>query len=378
MVPLDIIIPLQTSLNATLPVTNAAYAAHVAFPEILPTILGFEDEIELMHSLQRPRKLKILGSDGKLYFFLCKPEDDLRKDSRLMQLNSIVNRLFKKDPESRKRGLNIRTYAVVPLNEKSGLIEWVPNMCGYRSIVLKLYKSLNKYTSHVKIKEIIDNAGPNNLLETFTKKLLPLHPPVFYRWFLESFSEPSKWLTNRSKYCVSTAVMSMLGFIVGLGDRHGENILFDEQTGECLHVDLNCLFEKGMEFEKPEKVPFRLTHNMLDAFGISGVDGAFKIACCTSLDVLRKNKDLLMSVLETFLHDPLCEWSKKSKHLHNDAEVQKQKALKVLASIDRKLDGFCFSSNISLSVQGQVLELINEATDPNNLCQMYIGWASYL
>ena len=29
-----------------------------------------------------------------------------------------------------------------------------------------------------------------------------------------------------------------------LGDRHGENILFDSSSGDTVHVDLNCLFEK--------------------------------------------------------------------------------------------------------------------------------------
>ena len=70
--------------------------------------------------------------------------------------------------------------------------------------------------------------------------------------------------------------MSMTGYVVGLGDRHGENILFDETTGDCLHVDLNCVFEKGKSFKIPEMVPFRLTHNMVDAFGIYGTEGISK------------------------------------------------------------------------------------------------------
>lgn len=49
---------------------------------------------------------------------------------------------------------------------------------------------------------------------------------------------------SRSAYCRSVAVMSMVGYILGLGDRHGENILFDSLTGECVHVDFNCLFNK--------------------------------------------------------------------------------------------------------------------------------------
>ncbi len=38
--------------------------------------------------------------------------------------------------------------------------------------------------------------------------------------------------------------MSMVGYILGLGDRHGENILFDSTNGDCVHVDFNCLFNK--------------------------------------------------------------------------------------------------------------------------------------
>ena len=58
-----------------------------------------------------------------------------------------------------------------------------------------------------------------------------------------------------------------------LGDRHGENLSFEEGTGGLLHVDFNCLFDKGQTFEKPEVVPFRLTHNMIDAFGAYGYNG---------------------------------------------------------------------------------------------------------
>ena len=36
----------------------------------------------------------------------------------------------------------------------------------------------------------------------------------------------------------------MVGYILGLGDRHGENILFDSTSGDCVHVDFNCLFNR--------------------------------------------------------------------------------------------------------------------------------------
>lgn len=47
---------------------------------------------------------------------------DLRKDARLMEFNTVVNRLLQEEPECRRRKLRIRTYCVVCLNEESGLM----------------------------------------------------------------------------------------------------------------------------------------------------------------------------------------------------------------------------------------------------------------
>lgn len=93
-----------------------------------------------------------------------------------------------------------------------------------------------------------------------------------------------------------------------LGDRHGENILFDSTNGDVVHVDFNCLFDKGRTFEVSENVPFRLTHNLVSGLGITGVEGVFRRASEVTMGILRNNKDSLMSVLETFVHDPLVDW----------------------------------------------------------------------
>lgn len=39
--------------------------------------------------------------------------------------------------------------------------------------------------------------------------------------------------------------MSMVGYIIGLGDRHLDNVLIDMTTGEVVHIDYNVCFEKG-------------------------------------------------------------------------------------------------------------------------------------
>ena len=73
----------------------------------------------------------------------------------------------------------------------------------------------------------------------------------------------------------------------------------------------SSIFDKGLNLPRPEAVPFRLTPNMLDAFGPTGADGIFKSGMESSLDILRKNRDTLLSVLEPFIKDPVIDWKKQ-------------------------------------------------------------------
>lgn len=40
------------------------------------------------------------------------------------------------------------------------------------------------------------------------------------------------------KMTVNFSALFTVGYIVGLGDRHIQNILIDEQTAELVHIDL--------------------------------------------------------------------------------------------------------------------------------------------
>ena len=55
-------------------------------------------------------QIVILGSDGRQYAYLAKPKDDLRKDHRMMEVAGVLNRLFAKEPASRRRNLYIRRH----------------------------------------------------------------------------------------------------------------------------------------------------------------------------------------------------------------------------------------------------------------------------
>ncbi|KAG0147580.1 hypothetical protein CROQUDRAFT_76465 [Cronartium quercuum f. sp. fusiforme G11] len=389
--PCDLIVPLQSSLIASLPPHDLNFASYAPFPSNLACIAGFGDEITIMASLQKPRRITILGSDGKEYPFLCKPKDDLRKDARLMEFNSMINKLLKKDSESRKRNLHIRTYAVVVLNEECGLLEWVPNTVAFRNILASLYATRGIPIWSPDVKNIGDKIKRQTSAEKkkkiFETELLVKYPPIFHHWFLTNFPDPGSWLRSRLAYGRTAAVISMVGFVLGLGDRHGENILFDSTNGDSVHVDFNCLFDKGRTFEVSEKVPFRLTHNMVAGLGVSGVEGVFRKACEVTMMILRNNKDSLMSVLETFVHDPLVDWMPGGPKKKLDAPTEEyvaKEAKRALDPIDRKLTGYQITSAPSgkterqTSTENQVDSLINEARDHKNLAGMYIGWAPFL
>ncbi|KAM1006899.1 hypothetical protein FF1_003540 [Malus domestica] len=58
--------------------------------------------------------------------------------------------------------------------------------------------------------------------------------------------------------------------ISGIGDEAEILSSLQRPKKETVHVDFSCLFDKGLQLEKPELVPFRLTQNMIDGLGITG------------------------------------------------------------------------------------------------------------
>jgi serine/threonine-protein kinase ATR len=168
--------------------------------------------------------------------------------------------------------------------------------------------------------------------------------------------------------------MSMVGTILGLGDRHGENVLLEEGNGGIFHVDFNCLFDKGLTFAQPERVPFRLTHNMEAAMGIHRCEGPFRHCSELTLRILRQQEETLMTILEAFIYDPTLDLQKSKKRY---TEVKRDPTT-VVESIRRKVRGLLPDESIPLGVEGQVEELIQQAVNPKNLAAMYIGWCPFL
>lgn len=65
---------------------------------------------------------------------------------------------------------------------------------------------------------------------------------------------------------------------------------------------------QGKLLPQPERVPFRLTADMVDGLGTSGTQGVFQRCAEETLRVLRDGSETILTVLEVFRYDPLHSW----------------------------------------------------------------------
>ncbi|KAH9125082.1 hypothetical protein LEN26_008116 [Aphanomyces euteiches] len=149
--------------------------------------------------------------------------------------------------------------------------------------------------------------------------------------------------------------MSMVGYILGLGDRHLSNLMLHRFSGAIVHIDFGDCFEVAMHREKyPEKVPFRLTRMLTNAMEVSGIEGTFRNSYEAVMHVLRENRHSLMAMLEAFVHDPLISWRLLTPNLSpshlSDEEESRREATARRMSISRDNNIHVEMSQLAASV----------------------------
>lgn len=239
-------------------------------------IKGFTKQFGVILSKQRPRKIRLFGLDGLEYVFLLKGHEDLRQDERAMQLFGLVNALLEHDHRTVDHDLSIQRYAVVPLSPNAGLVGWVPK-CDTLHDLIRTYRQSKNIMLDVE-QMLMQQLCPFNIFEHLTA---PQKLEVFEHarkntsgqdlhkilWYHSPSSE--SWIIRRDTYTKSLAVMSVVGYVLGLGDRHPSNLMLQRHTCKILHIDFGDCFEVAMHRDKfPEKIPFRLTRMLVMAMEV--------------------------------------------------------------------------------------------------------------
>jgi len=100
----------------------------------------------------------------------------------------------------------------------------------------------------------------------------------------------------RGRFMKSCAAYSVITFLLGIGDRHLENIMIT-QDGSLFHIDFGFILGQD---PKPLATPaMRISSDMLDALGGygSGSYAEFKDLCNTIYNTLRRYTNLFVCLL---------------------------------------------------------------------------------
>ena len=74
-----------------------------------------------------------------------------------------------------------------------------------------------------------------NKVEIFKNALQNTLGLEIYKILWTKSKNSEAWLERRTNYSRSLAVMSMVGYILGLGDRHPSNLMLDRKTGKICY-----------------------------------------------------------------------------------------------------------------------------------------------
>eukprot|EP00124_Ichthyophonus_hoferi_P004459 Ihof_evm1s494 gene=Ihof_evmTU1s494 len=195
-------------------------------PEQHAKLVSVDDWMIVLNSIRKPKRIRLRGNDEKDYAFLVKGREDLRLDQRIEQIFTIMNSVLQEDAAAYQRQLYLRTYKVIPLTTRVGIIQWM----------------------------------------------------------------------------------------VGIGDRHLSNFMFDTLTGRLIGIDFGHAFGSAtILLPVPELVPFRLTNQIANIMHPLATNGLLRNTMAVAMQAVQDNSDMLLRVMNVFVTEPILEWETEAK-----------------------------------------------------------------
>jgi hypothetical protein len=344
------------------------------------TLSSWGTGFTVIGGINLPKIIVTSGSDGLAYKQLVKGRDDVRQDAMVEQLFATVNRVL----SGAKSGGGVRTFRVVPLAANAGVLEWVPEsvpLGDYLNGAHERWRPQDRTPRDVRRLMKADFEDPKTASRGLEHKLRLFEDicrhfqPVLRYFFFEHMPRSADWQTAKAEFTKSVASTSLLGYVVGLGDRHCQNILLDTKRGSVVHIDLNMIFEGGRALRVPERVPFRLTRDIQD--GLLSLR-AFQGHAVAILRALRQEERILLTVLGSCLSTSSHPHLTSSSSPPSSSSSSSFDLSPTLLRARERLRGLAGGSTASLSVEAHVRLLVEEATSPENLAVMYPGWQPWM
>jgi phosphatidylinositol 3-kinase len=209
--------------------------------------------------------------------------DDLRQDQLILQMINYMDSLLK----NIHLDYEFTIYKTLATSKNDGFVEFVPNSTTIYEIIKK--KTMREYY------EELSNHDEKEL----NKKL-------------------ESYINSCAGYCVVT-------YLLGIGDRHLENLMIDK-NGKLFHIDFGYILGKD---PKPMPPPIKLCKEMVECMGGKGSKGfaEFQQKCVNAYWVLRENARIIVNMFYLMIDSGIPELNNidNLRKLHEKFVPQKNK-----------------------------------------------------
>lgn len=213
------------------------------------------EKVTLFKSALMPSKLTFLTADFKEYVAIFKHGDDLRQDQLILQMITLMDKLLQKE----NLDLKLTPYRVLATSSKHGFMQYVDS---------------------ITVAEALNAEG--SILNFFRK-----HHPCESGPYGIVAEVMETYIKSCAGYCVIT-------YLLGVGDRHLDNLLLSE-TGKLFHIDFGYILGRD---PKPMPPPMKLSKEMVEAMG--GLNSEyyqeFRKLCYTAFLHLRRHANVMLNL----------------------------------------------------------------------------------
>ena len=213
------------------------------------------EKATLFKSSLMPARLTFKTETNEEYVTIFKNGDDLRQDQLVLQIITLMDRILQQE----NLDLKLTPYRVLACSSKHGFVQYVDSSA-VAEILNKDGSILNFFRKHHPFE-----TGP-----------YAIHPDVM-----------DNYVKSCAGYCVIT-------YLLGVGDRHLDNLLLTKD-GKLFHIDFGFILGRD---PKPLPPPMKLSKEMIDGFGGEKSEHyqEFKKECYTAFLSLRRYANLILNL----------------------------------------------------------------------------------
>jgi len=365
----------------------------------------FHTELIILNDHQKCIQLR--GNNGKLYPFAVKMlpnipnlfQDD-HQEERIAQLFRLLSRFVIKHKETRKRNLYFNLPNITTIAPRIHLVQTEFDYISlsqlyeeHHSLSRKeeFYSSIDTYRKYFQSLIAIGNdpSSPEVLMEAFTYLCNITPDNILSKYVKSVIPSYSHLFTFKKQFTNQLALTSLIGYIMGIGNREPRNIRFSKSTGNLLHLEFYPAFDLEGIVKCSDAVPFRLTRNLKTFLNPIYADGIFGSSMIGAALCFAHYKEHLQNHLSLFIRDSLIVWQpievldgsnkavdlERRKHFEQSIEQSVSQIMDRITSLVMETTD---SYNLTVPLDKSVNELIESAQSNTRLSQMIPSWMSWL